>query len=196
VAEAVRGYVLAGGLSTRMGRDKALVNYHGTPLLVRMLERMARVVAQPKIVGTRSDLLPYAPVVPDLHSAIGPLGGLEAALQDSDAELNLFLPVDLPQLPVFLLSTLLERAQVTGALATVPLMNGMPQPLVTVYRRAMLPLIQEAIGCKEYKVMGPVYKARNLPDGVDFFHVEALLWGESEWPYLWFRNVNSPEDLL
>lgn len=193
---AVGGYILAGGLSTRMGRDKAVVEYKGSSLLVRALAAMAKVVSAPKIVGTRPDLATYAPVVPDLHPVIGPLGGLHSALHDTKAEINLFLPVDLPLLPHFFLSYLLERAHLTGAVATVPLLNGMPQPLVAVYCRALLPLLEEAILRKEYKVMRPIYEAKNLPGGVDFFHVEQLPWSRSGWPYLWFRNVNSPQDLL
>lgn len=196
VQEAVGGYILAGGLSTRMGRDKAILEYQGAPLLLRALKLMAKVISVPRIVGTRPDLVEYAPVVPDLHFSIGPLGGIHAALRESDAELNLFLPVDLPLMSHSFLAVLLERARLTGALATVPLLNGMPQPLVAVYRRAVLPLLEEAIQRREYKVMRPIYKAQNLPGGVDFFHVELLPWSTLEWSYRWFRNVNSPQDLL
>lgn len=193
--EAVRGFVLAGGLSTRMGRDKATLEHQGRAFVVHALERMANVVPEPRIVGTRPDLGVYAPVVSDRHPGIGPLGGLEAALHGSDADLNLFLPVDLPGLPVRFLSGLIERARLTGAVATVPLLNGMPQPLAAVYRRALLPLLEEAIGRQEYKVMRLIEKTKNLPGRVDFFHVEMFPERENGWPYRWFRNVNSPQDL-
>ncbi len=192
--EAAQGFVLAGGLSTRMGRDKATLAYRGKPLVVHALERMSGIVSEPRIVGLRSDLDSYARVVPDRHPGIGPLGGLEAALASSDAELNLFLPVDLPLLPTSFLFELLQRACLTGAVATIPLVNGMPQPLVAVYRRALLPFLEEAIERKEYKVMRPMERAKNLPGGVDFFHVEIFPERDNVWPYLWFRNINSPQD--
>jgi molybdenum cofactor guanylyltransferase len=147
-------------------------------------------------LNTGANLGCYATVIPDRHSRAGPLGGLEAALYSSDTDLNLFLPVDLPLLPDWFLPVLLGRARMTDALATIPLVNGLPQPLVAVYRRSMRSLLEEAIGRKEYKVTRAIYKAKNLPGGVDFFHVEMLPRGDGLWPYLWFRNVNFPQNLV
>jgi molybdenum cofactor guanylyltransferase len=195
--ESIRGFVLAGGLSTRMGSDKANLHYKGKTLLEHALERLAQVTPEPSIVGTRSDLSRYAPVVPDRYSGIGPLGGLHAALYTSDAELNLFLPVDLPLVPSWFLKEILQRAQLTAAIATVPLTNGRPEPLVAVYRRMLLPLLEEAIHYKEYGVTRLMERMKKLPGGGDFFHVEMLLKGvESTWPYVWFRNINYPQDFL
>jgi molybdenum cofactor guanylyltransferase len=194
--EAIRGFVLAGGLSTRMGRDKATLEYQGKPLVIHALDRLAEVLPNPSIVGTRSDLSHYAPVIPDRYSRIGPLGGLHAALNTTDVELNLFLPVDLPLIPAWFLKEIVQRSQLTGAVATVPLVNGRPQPLVALYRRSLCPFLDAAILREEYRVTLLLEKVRDMSGGVDFFHVEMLGSGGRTWPYRWFRNVNSPQDFL
>jgi molybdopterin-guanine dinucleotide biosynthesis protein A len=193
--EAVRGFVLAGGLSSRMGRDKATLEYRGEPFLRRALRSLAEVSLTPMIVGQRPELSLHAPVIPDRRLGVGPLGGLEAALGCSDCDLNLFLPVDLPLLPSTFLRFLVQRARMTRAVATVPLVNGRPQPLVAVYRRSLLALIQEALEGQSFKVMSPIYRAKELAGGLDLFHVELLYEVEEGWPYRWFQNFNEPGDL-
>jgi molybdopterin-guanine dinucleotide biosynthesis protein A len=179
-----------------MGRDKATLEYRGEPFLRHALRAVAEVSLTPMIVGNRPELSGFAPIVPDRFVGVGPMGGLDAALCCSDCDLNLFLPVDLPLLPTAFLRLLVMRARTTGAVATVPLVNGRPQPLVAVYRRSLLPLIQQALNWQEYKVMNPIYRTRELPGGADFFHVELLCEIEKGWPYRWFQNFNEPRDLV
>ena len=84
---------------------------------------------------------------------------------------------------------MLERAQITGALATVPRINGRPQPLCAVYHRDLLPSITGALMRGEYKVMAAVGPA-------DLFDAE-ILPNLSPMPvYRWFHNCNTPEDAL
>src|SRR3984885_5429439 len=99
MAEA-EGFVLAGGRSTRMGQDKALLQLAGRSLVDVALDKLRVIgVNAPRIAAARSDLSSHAPVVPDLHPGCGPLSGIEAALEATTCPLNLFLPVDMPLLP-------------------------------------------------------------------------------------------------
>ena len=78
------GFVLAGGRSSRMGRDKALLQVGGRPLVAVALDKLRSIgVAAPRIAGALADLSSHAPVVPDLHPWCGPLSGIEAALAAS-----------------------------------------------------------------------------------------------------------------
>ena len=131
------GFVLAGGHSTRMGQDKALLQVAGRSLLDLALDKLRAVplAAAPRIAGTRSELSSHAPVIADLHPGCGPLSGIEAALAASRQPLNVFLPVDTPLLPAQFLVWMVRRAEITGALVTVPCINGWPQPLCAVYHR-------------------------------------------------------------
>lgn len=183
-----------------MGRDKALLALGGSPLIEHALEKLRVLGLSPRIAGSRPDLARFAPVVADNHSQQGPLGGIEAALAASEAEQNLFLPVDLPWLPVEFLHWMIDRADVTNALATVPRLQGMPQPLCAVYSRAMLPGVRAALAEGDAKVMRAVERAASATGlRIDGFDVESVAAAQG-WPqprplHRWFYNLNTPADL-
>jgi molybdopterin-guanine dinucleotide biosynthesis protein A len=199
------GFVLAGGRSTRMGQDKALLQLAGRSLLEIALEtlRALPLAAAPRIVAVRSDLSSHAAVIADLQPGCGPLSGIETALAASARPLNVFLPVDLPLLPPHFLLWMLRRAEITGAAVTVPRMNGRPQPLCAVYHRDLLSPITASLRAGDYKVMPVVMAAaRALSSSIDTFDVELVSSANSELralsplpPHRWFHNCNTPEDM-
>ena len=195
-----RAAVLAGGRSTRMGRDKALVDLGGRTLIEHALALLRAMGAEPVIAGNRPDLSAFAPVLNDLHPGCGPLSGIEAALTWADeqgADRVLFLPVDLPLLPPVVLRLLVERATMTDARATVPTLLGRAQPLCSVLHTALLPAITAALDAADYKVMRPLER---LDAGVlDLFPIEAVAATRVDWPrqspvHRWFDNLNTPHD--
>src|ERR1700733_6553877 len=95
-ASALTVFILAGGKSTRMGRDKAFVEYEGRTLLARALEVARSVTPEVYIVGKREKFGRFARVVEDIFPDCGPLAGIHAALRASQTELNLILAVDMP----------------------------------------------------------------------------------------------------
>ena len=202
---AAEAFVLAGGRSTRMGQDKALLQVAGRSLLELALDKLRALDASatPRIAGSRPDLSSYAPVVPDLHPGCGPLSGIEAALAATAQPLNLFLPVDLPLLPARFLGWMLGRAETTGALVTVPRINGRPQPLCAVYHRDLLAGLTALLAAGNYKVMQVITAAaQSRAQAIDVFDVELLastcpeLHRFSSLPlYRWFHNCNTPEDI-
>jgi molybdopterin-guanine dinucleotide biosynthesis protein A len=99
----IGGYVLAGGRSSRMGQDKAMLLLDGRPLVEHAVEKLKRLCATVSILANTRALESFAPIVPDNVSGYGPLGGIEAALRDSEYAWNLILPVDMPFLPTRLL---------------------------------------------------------------------------------------------
>jgi molybdopterin-guanine dinucleotide biosynthesis protein A len=197
----VEGFVLAGGRSQRMGRDKALIEFRGQPLVGLALEKLRTVCRNPRIAGNRPDLVTFAPVVDDLHPGCGPLSGIEAALYATDCDLNVFLPVDVPLLPVEFVQWMLRRAAITEAPATIPTVLGYPQPLCAVYHQDLGPAIARALNRQEYKVMRVILEAaESLRRPVDLFSMEAVsptqrAWPSSAPPHRWFQNLNAPADL-
>ncbi|MGH9588049.1 MAG: molybdenum cofactor guanylyltransferase [Acidobacteriaceae bacterium] len=196
----MNAFVLAGGQSTRMGRDKALLELGGRPLIEHALAKLRALGFSPSIAGSRPDLARFAPVISDNFSHLGPLGGIEAALASSDAEQNLFLAVDLPWLPVEFLRWMMERTNSTHALATIPRLQGLPQPLCAVYSRALLPHVKAALAEGDAKVIRAVERAATATGLlVDDFNVESVAAAQS-WPqpiplYRWFLNLNTPAEL-
>jgi molybdopterin-guanine dinucleotide biosynthesis protein A len=201
------GFVLAGGRSTRMGQDKALLSLAGRSLLEIALDklRILPLAAAPRIVAVRSDLSSHAAVIADLHPGCGPLSGIEAALAATARPLNVFLPVDIPLLPAHFLLWMLQRAETTGAVMTVPRMNGRPQPLCAVYHRDLLGHITASLRAGDYKVMQVVTEAARAHSSfhpIDIFDVELVSSVNSELlalsplpPHRWFHNCNTPEDV-
>lgn len=192
-------FVLAGGASSRMGRDKALLEIDGQPLIQHALGKLRALGFEPRIVGARPDLASFAPVVPDNFPHSGPLGGIQAALAVSNTQQNLFLAVDLPLLPVAFLRWLIDRAALTQALATIPLLQGRPQPLCAVYSRTLLPYTQSALKSADAKVIHAIDSAaRATGQPIDTFDVESVASAQA-WPqplplHWWFQNINTPDD--
>lgn len=176
-----------------MGRDKALLAFAGRPLIALAVEKLRSLGMEPRIAGARADLAQFAEVVPDNFADAGPLGGLEAALAVSDAELNLFLPVDLPLLPVEFLRWMVERVSLSSAAATIPFALGRPQPLCAVYSRALLPGLRAALAAGDFKVMRAIEGSGFVVDGFNVEPVAAALgWEDSI--SRWFANANTPEE--
>ncbi|MBB3814682.1 molybdopterin-guanine dinucleotide biosynthesis protein A [Xanthomonas arboricola] len=99
------GLVLAGGRSSRMGRDKALLQWHGRPLLEHMQTLLRDAGARDVVIsGDRPGYAGIADVQPDL----GPLGGLASVISRlADAVTLVVVPVDMPLLSRALLEPLL-----------------------------------------------------------------------------------------
>lgn len=101
---------------------------------------------------------------------------------------------------------MLRRAEITGALVTVPRSNGRPQPLCAVYHRELLVAVTASLLAGKYKVM-PVVTAAATQSGpqtksIDVFDVELMAATQAELfslsplpPYRWFHNCNTPEDM-
>ncbi|GLQ95489.1 molybdenum cofactor guanylyltransferase [Dyella acidisoli] len=105
------GVVLAGGLSSRMGRDKALLPWNGHPLIEHQIAVLqATGVREVKVSGDRPN---YHGVIDPVPQA-GPVGGIAGiAATCEDSEL-LIVPVDMPQLQPSLLQRLLTAASTSG----------------------------------------------------------------------------------
>ena len=131
------GFILAGGASVRMGRDKALLP-HGAGTLVEHVAAAVRAVAgSVTLVGApeRYDFLGL-PAIPDRQPGSGPLEGIATALERTDAEWNLIVACDLPGVTTGLFSLLFSRADASRCDCVIPrLPDGSLQPLCGVYHR-------------------------------------------------------------
>ncbi len=149
---AITAFVLAGGRSRRMGADKALVDWHGRPLLARALELARSVTPSVRIVGSREKFAAHGEVVADVYTDRGPLGGIHAALLASATDLNLMLAVDMPFVEPGFLEYLVEQARAGAALVTVPSLENGWQPLCAVYRRAFAAVAEAALQVGRNKI--------------------------------------------
>lgn len=200
------GFVLAGGQSSRMGRDKALLHFAGRPLIARALELLREARLPAAIAGVssaaNSSLATYAPIVLDPQPGLGPLAGICAALEAASSHFVVFLPVDLPLLPPSLIAYLLHHARITGCAVTVPSVNGFAQTFPVVLDRSALPAIKMELdsgkrGC--FSAFQVAAKSFGQPLAVVAVEILAQS-GQVAHPFglapvRWFLNVNAPQDL-
>ena len=131
------GFVLAGGKSTRMGQDKALLNWHGQTLLDHMVE-LLRSAANPVQVVGRDPL-------PDRLPGLGPLSGIATGLAMSSTDANLFVAVDLPLLTQDFLKYMQFRIEQSSQPVLVCRIAS-EFPLCIGIWRPMLPEIERRLG--------------------------------------------------
>ena len=184
----VTAFILAGGKSTRMGTDKALVMLEGRTLLARMLELARSICANVRIVGDPAKFGAFASVVGDVFQACGPLGGIHAALRSSQTELNLMLAVDMPFLSIALLEFLIGRSRQSDAAVTLVRTRDGLQPLCALYRRAFADPAENALRAGRYKIDSLFEKTQTQVIEEEELHATGFS------PEL-FRNLNTPEDL-
>jgi molybdopterin-guanine dinucleotide biosynthesis protein A len=184
-SDSVTAFVLAGGRSSRMGSDKALLLFHGQTLLQRTLQTAAAVVSKTVIVGPKQRYAALGEVIEDIYADCGPLSGIHAALQATDTDLNLVLSADMPLMSSAFLFWLVRQAAATEHLITVPHLLGGPQPLCAVYHREVRQAAEQALKEADYKIAHLFAKAptRSITEQ------EIMAAGFS--PEL-FVNINTP----
>src|SRR5579862_1975704 len=150
----VAGFILAGGASSRMGRDKGLMEFLGVPLIVRMASLVEPLVATVQIVGPLERYKPYGlRVIADKNfgkkekggKTLGPLAGIASALAVSSKPWNLILASDLPYLTRAWLSWLLAVAVNSQSQVVMPRTHRGLEPLAAVYRRECAAPIADAL---------------------------------------------------
>ncbi len=185
---ATAGYVLVGGRSSRLGIDKALLDWGGRPLAARLAERVATAAGSATLVGdpARYGGLGF-PVIGDRVAGFGPLAGLESALAHSTAEWNLVIACDLPNLTPEFLGYLLRRAPGADVLLPVDA-AGRDEPLCAVYSNRCHQAVAEAVGRGMHKMTGAfdsLAVRRLAPAEYAAFDPGGRL----------FANLNTPADL-
>jgi molybdenum cofactor guanylyltransferase len=185
--ENVTGFVLAGGKSSRMGADKALLELDGQTLLARTMDVAGQVTRQVSLVGDRKRLAAFGPAIEDVYPECGPLGGIHTALLSTATELNLMLAVDLPFIGADFLRYLIREAARANAVVTVPRGGGFLQPLCAVYRKEFGETAQNSLRAGKNKI-GP------LLEQVKTRVIEPDELTEAGFTMEMFRNLNTPAE--
>ena len=176
------GFVLVGGKSTRMGRDKALLPWRDRTLVDHIADAVQAAAGSVTLIGDPAKYahLGYA-VAADMVADCGPLGGILTALAASQSDWNLVLACDLPEVDAAFLRTLLARAADIGADALLPAgPSGLPEPLCAVYHRRCLDAIRAAVA----------NGVRKVSDGLASLKIEIWRLPDSAV----FHNLNTSED--
>ncbi len=185
---ALTGLVLAGGRGRRLGRDKALVEVAGEPLVVRAarrLEKCCQAVFVASGDGRRLGELAWEQVA-DAVSEGGPLAGILAGLERATTPLVAVVAVDLPHLNPAVLQRL--AGEWRGEAAVVPLVSGRIHPLHGVYASDAAPRLRRLLLAGRRAVISALSE------------LGARVVGEEGWADLdpsgsFITNINRPTDL-
>jgi molybdopterin-guanine dinucleotide biosynthesis protein A len=186
--DSIEGFILVGGESRRMGRDKARLTLNGQSFVERIAGEVSPITSSISVVGnTNNDAQSRLRSVPDVYPRWGALGGVHAALSACSAKWALIVACDFP----FATSHLFHRmARLRGDFdAVAPIQNDhIPQPLCALYRvEGCLPLGEQMIKSGERKPIALLQSVRTrwVP-----FHELSDLEGADHF----FDNINTPED--
>jgi len=162
--------ILAGGLSSRMGRDKSRLRLGGRTLL-------AHIRTTATTIG-----LPHRIIRHDLVAHCGPLGGLYTALVTSRADATLFLACDMPFVSARLLELLLRKAKRKENALFVEA-NGLAGFPILLFRRTALPVVESLLENMAFSLQA-------LPQALASQTIRLAARQARE-----LFNVNTPDDL-
>jgi len=180
----ITAILLAGGKSSRMGTDKGLINFQGRPMIEYAIDAVKAVTEKLVIVTSNKAYRKFGlPLIEDIYSDCGPLGGIHAGFANSETDWIFVLGCDMPFLSEEFLQFLGSKR--SAAEAIVPIHDGQAEPLCSLYHRSAMPKIESLLLEKKLKMM----------DVVKFLDTKFIEVPEKFEPVRLFRNINSPETL-
>ena len=186
------GIVLAGGLSRRLGRDKAVEPFGDEPLIARVIGRLSTLTNETVVVvnnearGAELPLPDEARVAVDIYPDSGSLGGIFSGLTAASSDWGFVVACDMPFLNTDLIAHMLTLREDYDAV--VPLLDGYPEPTHAAYSKACLPHIESRLKAGQLKIAGFFDDVR-----VRYVSESEILGYDVE--RLSFFNVNRPDDL-
>lgn len=178
--------LLAGGKSSRMGRDKAFLEIKGEPLWQRQLATLRHLAPEQLMISgpCREEWSEYEIVADELATA-GPLAGVAAALRKCATPRLIVLAIDLPEMTSDFLRSLLQLCG--NRKGVVPLRSDRFEPLVAVYPAECATLAEAALRDGDFSMQRFVRRAWEQ----DLLLERAISGAET----VLFANLNTPADL-
>lgn len=137
--------ILAGGKSSRMGQDKALIKVDGMPLVKRQIILLKRIFKKIIIVANGSKKYRFRGVkmVTDIIPNQGPLGGIYTGLATSNSFYNFVLACDMPFINEALIRYMIKNRDNYDVL--IPRIDGKFHPLFGIYSKNCIPIMEKAV---------------------------------------------------
>jgi molybdenum cofactor guanylyltransferase len=188
-AKKMAAAILAGGKSTRMGRNKAFLPFGGKPLIFFVYEALAEVFDEIFVVGSaEAGKVLGVPSYPDQGEGQKPnsLRGIFTGLTASPTVYTFFAPCDMPFLNPMALRRM--RETLPDCDAFVPWSGDFWQPLHAIYSKNCLPVIEDQVIHNNFKIMQFYGKVKTCT--IDMHSLENM---NPALPL--FFNLNTASDL-
>lgn len=184
--------ILAGGRSSRMGRDKAFLEFRGESLLSRQISLAREIGASEVFISGRPDVDYSAfkcPVLLDESSGLGPIAGIASALKTIDHPLLLVLAVDMPHVTASFLTQLFSECH--DGLGAVPMFGENVEPLAAFYPKSAYSLAHKLVAGSRPPVTPGARDLAKLCVDSGFARLITFPPGQ----ITLFKSLNSPSDL-
>jgi len=186
VMDQTEAFILAGGHSTRMGKDKAELTLNNQSFIQRIAETLVEVFQSVTVVGRAENYLRLKTTM-DLYPEWGALGGLHAALHSCQSQWSFVIACDLPFVTTNLIAHLAGKRK--NYEAVVPLQSdNRPQPLCAFYR--VDPCLVRATELIEQGKRRPL----DLLERVNALWIPFSDLADLQHSEKFFVNINTPED--
>lgn len=177
------GIILAGGKSSRMGKDKSQLVVQGKTMLEHAYDTLSPLCEEVLISSSTQNLTSFnAKIIPDNYVNKGPLGGLQACLKASNHEYALVLSCDAPFVARSVYNELIARLSNSPVLVSE--CAGREHPLIGIYNKKALPVIEESLKNDQLKLMDTLEKLKAT--SIEFPKDQSDQ----------FTNINTPEELM
>ena len=162
--EQVSAVILAGGKSSRFGRNKALADYQGTPLIQRIIDLLNPLFDDHLLITNTPDEYDFLnwPITGDIHKDSGPLAGIHAALANINQPRAFICGCDMPLLDPTLITHL---SKIEGEWDIIlPWLPDGPEPLYAIYSKQALPVITDLLqtGKRKIGLLFEILKVRKV----------------------------------
>lgn len=173
--------ILAGGKSSRMGREKGLSIYKQKSMVEYAIKLAKSFCSECILVANNPGYEGFnAKLVADVYPNKGPLGGIYSGMKQSKAEQFLVLPCDMPELKASVIARLLKSHKTEVSIAK---QGGRLHPLVGIYNKVILDRLESCLESDNLAVMSLL----------DQCHIEILSFDDGYTEF--FKNVNHAKDL-
>jgi molybdopterin-guanine dinucleotide biosynthesis protein A len=197
----IHGFVLAGGKSSRMGQDKALLAVGGHPMVEIAVGKLRSFCAFVSIAGNRDDLAPFAEIVHETRTGTGPAAGIEAGLHAARQPWALFVPVDVPFVPPSLLRLWCDealRVNMTVSFLGIP----RKQPAFCLLRRERAAAFTRVLDDGQRRLENLLLRTAEADlvpartyGAHDLYGSPFLQSPDDQTLERWFANLNTPGEL-
>jgi molybdopterin-guanine dinucleotide biosynthesis protein A len=159
------GAILAGGANTRYPTPKTFIEVGGRPIIERTIELMQRAIGEVVISTNEPErYFRYGlPMVGDVIKGSGPMAGILSVFSATGAQEVFVAACDMPYIKEELVKYIIDSK---GGMAAVPVFSGRPEPLLAVYDRRAVP-VMETLLSEGNRSMGALIErldARLLPE--------------------------------
>ncbi|HOP41503.1 MAG TPA: molybdenum cofactor guanylyltransferase [Geobacteraceae bacterium] len=183
----VTGVILAGGNSSRMKSNKALLPYRGELFIERIHRKLSGIFRDVLLVTNTPESYRFlrCPTVPDVYPAMGSLAGIHAGLSSCKTPYVFVTACDMPHLNTSLIRRLVGGINCQDVI--IPESDGGLEPLHAVYGKGALPIMENALSRGNRKIVECCAKLNATVISKE----EVALFDPD---FLSFANINTPED--